>query len=381
MAKTNILIAGNFNLHGTGYQTIIEALSWQLLDRCNITILGLSNDGAEHRLPFKVIPTHYEWLPQHIFLIYKLLNIDWLLIFEDIPKLVAVLSNMARHDPKKFRSLRKVAVFPVESGPIDVTWADSLSALTDMRFTFTDFGMEHLRQRGILTNKLRVGVNPFWYRPLDTEMTKNIRAVVKDTPYVLTVADNQIRKNLPECIRAVGELNRILDRQVYHVLVTNLGGKDGWRFRSGMICERVGLQPERLIEIESTITKQDLKFLYSNALCLLTMPMAEGIGLTLYEAQACGCPVLVTENTGGAEAVKKGYTVESTPCLSSWIYPWGNVDWSFASYKDAAQKMALIVRDNLFDREPIMFQDWKEAADKLYTCLEAAEKSIPIVRD
>lgn len=362
MAKQNIVIVTDFNLSGSGYQTIIEGIALELCSIYDITILGLKYDASEHHYPFRLIATHYQWLPEHIISIVRTLKADWLLIALDIPKICAIL-NAVRHRGFDLRSAKVAGIFPVEASPLDNMWATNLMRFTDARFTFTNFGMNVLSDAQVSCNKLSVGVDGFWYAK------DSVPKLVEHAHFVLTVADNQVRKNLPAGLEIFAEyLRRHPESDLYYVLVTSIASKDGWAFDSGKICERLGLDRRRVIYIDSNLPRESLRGLYRHAACLLQTPLAEGIGLPVYEAQACGCPVLMTTGTGAAEAVTLGDTIVYD---REFIYPWGNVDWHFVSIDDGVKKLETAL---MTEHRSVPFPSWKDAANRIAIGLSIAEK-------
>ena len=362
MAKQNIVIVTDFNLSGSGYQTIMEGIALELCSVYDVTILGLKYDASEHYYPFRLITTHYQWLPEHIISIVKALKADWLIVALDVPKICAILN--AVHNRKfDLKTIKVAGIFPVEASPLDDMWAANLLRFTDVRFTFTNFGMRVLSDAKVSCNKISAGVDHFWYAK------DSVPKLVEHANFVLTVADNQVRKNLPAGLEIFARyLNVHPESDLYYVLVTSIASKDGWAFDSGKICERLGLDRSRVIYIDSNLPKESLRGLYRHAACLLQTSLAEGIGLPVYEAQACGCPVLVTKDTGAAEAILLGDVIEYD---KTFIYPWGNVDWRFVSIDDGVKKLEIVL--NIVHRS-IPFPSWRDAANRVMIGLSITEK-------
>lgn len=378
--KKKLLIATDFNMDGSGYQTICEGLGIGLSKYYDILVLGLQYDGRQHNYPFRVTPTHYEWLPQHIVTVSKELKADWVLLALDIPKIVSLLLNIKKNAREEFLKINFAGVFPVESSPISRGWDKGLAYL-GARFTFTSMGAILLEGKGLPTNKLAVGVNPIWYDAAEKPKFE----VKEGTEYILTVAENQIRKNIPQAMSIVGKfIAKHPEKEMNWILLTNdAESKDGWGLRSDdSVYTRTGISPDRVIILEKSrqgVTRDIMRDLYRNAKCLLLTSHAEGIGLPLYEAQACGCPVLMTEKTGGAEAIVKGLTiaVDGSPT----IFPWGNNDHYWIDEEDALEKLERIVIRQEFNRDPIKFPTWEVASDKIAIVLESIGEALKHVEE
>lgn len=118
-----------------------------------------------------------------------------------------------------------------------------------------------------------------------------------DRPYLLSVGSLEPRKNLCRLVDAFAALPAaVRDR---HLLVV-VGG-EGWRNRT--IVERL----ERAIAAgwvvrPGRVSRADLAMLYRGAVALAYPSLAEGFGLPVLEAMACGCPV-VTSGTSSLPEV------------------------------------------------------------------------------
>ncbi|MGI8631748.1 MAG: glycosyltransferase family 4 protein [Solirubrobacterales bacterium] len=110
-------------------------------------------------------------------------------------------------------------------------------------------------------------------------------------PYILTVGTLQPRKNVEAAIAAFERVSRHPDP---HQLV--LVGSRGWR--EGELMERVRRSPAReRIKILGRVSDPDLVALYRGAQCFVFPSRAEGFGLPVLEAMACGTPVVASDRT------------------------------------------------------------------------------------
>ena len=95
------------------------------------------------------------------------------------------------------------------------------------------------------------------------------------------------RKGLSDYCRLVGKL---ADDE--HIVL--VGGSD----------EIIGKLPRGIVGIRRTDSKEDMAKLYSLADVVLSLSYAETFGLTIVEANACGTPVVVYDNTAQPELVQ-----------------------------------------------------------------------------
>jgi glycosyltransferase involved in cell wall biosynthesis len=108
-------------------------------------------------------------------------------------------------------------------------------------------------------------------------------------PYVLAVGTLEPRKNLEGVLRAYDLLERDFPD---HACVV-VGGK-GWRDRTlGTALSR----PRERLVATGFVEDEDLVRLYSGADCFVFPSFAEGFGLPVLEAMACGAPVVTSDRS------------------------------------------------------------------------------------
>ncbi len=124
-----------------------------------------------------------------------------------------------------------------------------------------------------------------------------------DSPYILTVAAWEPRKNLERLIRAFVAMkeSRLLAE---HTLV--LVGKKGSRFKGvSKLLERDAGRHTRPL---GYVADEYLPALYAGADCFVLPSSYEGFGVPLLEARACGTPVVASDTpelreAGGSDAI------------------------------------------------------------------------------
>jgi glycosyltransferase involved in cell wall biosynthesis len=119
--------------------------------------------------------------------------------------------------------------------------------------------------------------------------------------YVLFVGSEQPRKNLPTLIRAVAKLVR--DPQNAALRLVKVGAPGGpeapYRRRFLEEVHAAGLG-DRLV-LTDRVSHEELLSWYSGAQCLVLPSLAEGFGLPVLEAMACGCPTVVPDDSAQAD--------------------------------------------------------------------------------
>jgi len=153
---------------------------------------------------------------------------------------------------------------------------------------------------GVRPHRIRVVPNAvsaeFHERDGDEELAEVQRRLRLPEDYLLSVGTIHPRKNLGGLARAAASSARQLGRPlpVLHV------GREGW------LCERVFADVETAgppgIRFVGQISDATLRALYRQAAALVYPSFAEGFGLPILEAFACGTPVVTSNGSGMLEA-------------------------------------------------------------------------------
>jgi glycosyltransferase involved in cell wall biosynthesis len=111
--------------------------------------------------------------------------------------------------------------------------------------------------------------------------------------YLLYVGTLQPRKNLG---RAVEAYARLAAAPAMHGVQLVLAGKRGWLYAELFAqVERLGLEGKVLFP--GYVEEADLAALYSGALGYVYPSLYEGFGIPVLEAQACGVPIMTSNNS------------------------------------------------------------------------------------
>jgi len=160
----------------------------------------------------------------------------------------------------------------------------------------------------------KVGLDPFYvphgidtdvFKPIDRKQARKALGIDENKFVAVTVAANKgypDRKNLRGMVKAWGEFVKRHPDSLFmvHTLATeNHGGVDMASLR-----EFYGITPEQMRfpdvwEYISGMIKPETLNLWYNAADVFLLPsMGEGFGIPVIEAQAAGCPVIVSELLG-----------------------------------------------------------------------------------
>jgi len=346
-----ILLISDLDLHGSGYLNIALALSKELHERGrNLTVLGIGYDGGEHKWPFHIIPVEQGGAWQAINgMVNNFDNlgqqganeaVECIIVALDIPHHTQCLSLAKNRWPY-------IGIFPVESGPLRRSWAAILAQMSS-RLVISEFGKQCIRDAGLTSEHLRVGIDAESWRPPDPGERDKLRTALdlgKDVFHVLTVADNQERKNLS----ASGQAIAILAERGVNVkwsLVTRVGAFVGWNLDD--MAADFGIQ-DRLLKYERGIAHDRMWALHATADAFLLTSKAEGCCLPVLEAMSTRLPVVATDCTAvhehlfenGQKKPTRGFPVRSA---FKHMDPWGNSIRHYADPVHAADQLERVYK-------------------------------------
>jgi len=117
-------------------------------------------------------------------------------------------------------------------------------------------------------------------------------------PYVVSVCRAYAHKNLAGLLRAMARLRAMGHKEVQLVLV-------GDRYRTGDLLDRLtaDLGLSGSVVFTGFVSNEELSALYSGAAAFAFPSLAEGYGLPVLEAMACGAPVVASDASAVPEAV------------------------------------------------------------------------------
>jgi len=351
-----LVIVSELNLAGgSGYTTIARAVAAGLGERGHeVVALGLNYNGCEHRLPFTLVGADERFLMEHV----RQLRAAW------GPEAIIGIADITKHT--EWRALIEfglpyLGIFPLEAAPLisPSEWTRTIDAMA-AALVETEWATKLCTDVGLSARHIPIGIDTaFWRPPSEEERTPiRYRLGVTDRFVILTVCDNHERKNLPAVFATTALL---LGREIewpagcsgmislpqgsgpdYYLIVNTKRRPDAVGYQLWDLANTFQLQNETTFyqhERRTGLTDAQLRDLYWAADCFLLLSKAEGLGLPVMEAMACGVPCVCTNTGGMAEnlADGRGWLVDRDYC---YLDPFGNQERYFADPFDAAKAIS-----------------------------------------
>lgn len=339
MSDKTILYFSDFDPNGSGYKNISVPICTGLVRvGYQLKALGLSYDGSEHSYPFSLIPAGVTLMEgcALLFNLCQILNPDIVIVALDIPLQHAFLQQI-KSIGKKY-----IGITALENGPLTMSWAAWLLQ-ADTMFFISELGKAEAQKAGVKkAEHLKIGIDSQTWRPPTPDERYALRKGlgIEDEEFViLTVADNQERKNLAAAMEAVAGLKSRIGHRVRYMLVTREHTEFGYKLRD--LAVSLGINDETVI-FERGMPSNDLWGLYAASDVFLLSSKAEGLGLPVMEAMACGVPV-VAANTGAIPELigdGRGYLAGID---YSFTDVWGNSKRDMVSIDDLIERMLDVV--------------------------------------
>lgn len=172
--------------------------------------------------------------------------------------------------------------------------------------------IEHTAISPVKIKVIYLGVDQSFYPETVLEAKEKIRKKFQLLkPFMLYVGDVNYNKNIPKLLLAFQILTEKRDMDLVLVgkgFITSSEHKD----RIDRQINLLHLQSR--VHIAGYVTQEELRGLYSQAVCYVHPSIVEGFGLPVLEAMACGCPVVCSQSTSLGE-IASGVSVNVDPLV------------------------------------------------------------------
>jgi glycosyltransferase involved in cell wall biosynthesis len=313
---------------GSGYQGISVNLC-ERLSRLGheVKVIGWNYKREEHYYSFTLIPA--TTFPDIVAIILNLANkwdFDIMVVALDIPHHEKFLQMLSEQLPQ--RRFAYIGIMAVEAGPLTSSWAYVLMAM-QKAFVISGYGTQQAINAGVVhAEHIQIGIDAEQWRIPEPEERKKLRdalGVEDDEFLVLSVGDNQERKNPHKLMQIFAEFSKGKKTKLLHV--TREWNPAGARLKD--YAAEVGIIKDYML-FERGMPFKQLWGLYAISDAFLLPSKAEGLGLPLLEAMAVGVPVIATNCTAISEVLADGrglladYEYQHRDCFGNgWRY-WTN---------------------------------------------------------
>ncbi len=217
---------------------------------------------------------------------------------------------------------------PIDHDPVP---PKVLEAIKDayLPLTYSKWGSERLQAAGMANTYIPHGLEPSVFRLLEPDLVRRFRHDVLQNPSHLTVMVGA-NKGFPDRkafqVQVRAWANFAKDKPgaklyIHTEPTTMLQGIDFAALLANLgIQERV-LFPDRY-QYHKGYPPEYVAMLYNCADAFLGASMAEGFGIPIIEAQACGVPVIVSDFSSMPELVRWGYKVPPADLYWSPMNAW-----------------------------------------------------------
>ena len=369
-----VMWLSDLDLKGSGYLNITIPLCSGLSEKGHeVKVSGLGYRGEEHNYPFSIIPAaNMQDAMAIIQNAFNIWNFDVLVVALDIPIQVQLL-NTLQNKPFKY-----VALVPLEATPLCMTWAMGLMQ-ADKVMCISEFGTQEMKRLGINSEHIQIGIDTAsWKQPTPEERSKIREAfgIAEDDFAVLTVADNQERKNLSKALEIIADVTKSIPK-IKYLLVTREHNYVGWKLRD--YAQELGIA-DRLMIFERGMSFKELWSIYAASDVFMLTSKAEGLGMPLLEAMSIGLPCIGTDCSGIREILSENrgilidydYTYRD-PFGNGYRYMMNNALAAFhliELYKDYNLRYEIIETA----RKYVESRTWEITIDQMEKALQAALK-------
>ncbi len=247
------------------------------------------------------------------------------------PDLVITLGDVWVLDPNVVRELSIAHWLPSDCRPMSTADRNVVEAAAPQLIAMSRFGQERFRDAGIDAFYVPHGLDFSVWQPVEDRRALRLDRGMDPDAFVIGVnaANNDaIRKAAPEMMLAFAKFHQSHPDALLalHTGIHCDGGQD-----LEAVAENLGITDRCLVADQyrytaGLITEADLRDWYNCVDVLCSATYAEGFGLPIVEAKACGTPVITTKCSSMEELNPDGLQVDGEPFFNGvhrgwWIRP------------------------------------------------------------
>lgn len=292
--------------------------------------------------------------------------------------------------PKLLRLMNTVSWTPVDTDRLSEGLVSFFEEAQTRPLAMSEYGQRLFRDAGLDAGYVPHGLPmDLFAPPEDRDALREASGFRPETFVVLMNQANRsgLRKALPEQIMA---FRRFWERHPDSKLLLHMAKDHPKGQDLPLLCDRLGFPegvvhfPDQGVYAAGEIEMEDMPGIYGAADVLLGCAMAEGFGIPLLEAQACGTPVIATNGSAMTEvAGPHSWLAEGQPF---WVEERHEAFWTipFIHEIDAALESAWQAREDgsieqvrkasrehalQYDADKILTERWKPYLEQIEAAL------------
>ncbi len=305
-------------------------------------------------------------------------------VFGNDPGLIMVLYDMWAIDPEPLQKFATAGWTPIQSDPIPPADLNFFRVSGAQPIAMSRFGERLLAKSGLQPVYVPHAVDTSVFRPLSADeraLAREQLQVPQDAFVIAIVAANKDktppRKGWGEQFQAFARFRRRHKDAVLlvHGMLETPGGVNLMKLIYDLGIQDSVQFTDQYAQVSGLYGPQDVAAVMGCADVLSNCSWAEGFGLPVLEAQACGTPVVVSDGSAGTELCGAGWLVQTQPYWHPFAESWWHAPiiasigraWQKAydgardpRMRDKARQFALG-----YDVQTVLTQYWKPALEML----------------
>lgn len=230
---------------------------------------------------------------------------------------------------------------PIDHDPLPPMLADRLPYMRHI-WAMSRFGERKMREQGLDPHYVPHGVETRLFTPINHTAGRPIIGVEDDTFLVACVMANKgnpPRKNLDRIVKAWGQFVEKHPKARMWMHTFPYKAHDGVDVHA--LMEFYGVPKDSILFpdvyrfLRGDYTSAWLNQLYNSADVLLHPARGEGFGIPIIEAQASGCPVIVSDFSAMSELGEQGYKIALDPV--------DDYEWTYQQSENAVPSVSKII--------------------------------------
>lgn len=398
MDKPKVLVVGDSITETTGFATVVYNIFSRLKEKYDIYNLAINYVGDWNPLQseYKLFPANITGDDPYGFKrvgpLVKAIDFDLVFVIQD-PYIADTYAARIRETGYKGPL---VLYTPVDGLNLSHKYISILNLYNHV-VAYTEFGRQELQRVGLKVpcSVIPHGVDRDLFKPGDKVEAREFLGAPLDAFIVQYVGMNQPRKKVDYFLWVMNEwLRRYPHDDVwlyYHGPLKRRGGIDIEQYISEFLDpenERLGYThklTDRVFATATRLQREYMPYIYQSADLYLQTCAAEGWGLPLHEAMACGIPAIVPKSSALAEWPNGGVEYVSVNPVPDLVTSGINIIQHSPDHNEVIEALERLYRDEQARKDlairgyQVATQDkysWNKITNEFYRLFESLRNEI-----